>query len=177
MVRPVILGLAAVPAIVAAVIAVPMLTQTEIPFSAANPNDRLELEYTKHQIRTVSFGLTERVGSEKSEILKVGQDGDATYVVIESGQSLPEKKFRLDGEQMLRLTALIKETGIVSIPTESFPARDGQTEYQKSTLKINLNGQQKQINWPDQNATDSFVPPLITHLEEKLDEIVDLAGE
>ena len=175
MVKPVILGLAAIPGIVAIMIAVPMLTQTEIPFSAANPNDRLELEYTKHQLKTISFGVTERVGSEKSEILKIHSNGDATYTIIESGQNLPEKKFKLDEQNMLRLTAFIKETGIISIPTESFPAREGETDYQKSLLKITLNGQHKQINWPDQNATDNFIPPLITQLEVKLDEILDLA--
>jgi len=177
MVKPVVLGLAAIPGIIAVMIAVPMLTQTEIPFSAATPNDRLEIEYSKHQITTISFGVTERVGSQKSEVLKIRENGDATYTVVESGQSLPEKKFKLDDGQMLRLTAFIKETGIVSVPTESFPVREGATDYEKSILRISLNGEHKQINWPNQTATDSFIPPLIGQLEVKLDEVLDLAGE
>ncbi len=177
MVKPIVLILAALPGIVAMAIAIPMLTQAEIPFSAANPNDRLELEYTKHNLRTISFGVTERVGSERSEILQIKENGDATYVVIESGQSLPDKKFKLDDDRMLGLTAFIKETGIASIPIDSFPVRDGETDYQKSILKVNLNGQQNQISWPDQNATDAFIPPIIDQLEVKLAGILTLAGE
>lgn len=177
MVKPIVLVLAALPGLVAMAIAVPMLTQPEIPFSAANPNDRLDLEYTKHSLRTISFGVTERVGSERTETLQIGQNGDATYAVIESGQSLPEKKFRLDEDRMLGLTAFIKETGIASIPIESFPVRSGEESYQKSSVRITLNGEQNQISWPDQNATDSFIPPIITQLEIKLDGILDLAGE
>ena len=175
MVKPIILVLAAIPGIVAMAIAVPMLTQTEIPFSAATPNDKLELKYTVHHLKTVSFGVTEHVASVKSEVLHIKYNGEATYTVIESGQSLPEKKFRLDSEQMLRLTAFIKETGVVSIPTESFPTRSNETDYQKSVLMVNLNGEQQQISWPEQNATDAFVPPIITQLSIKLDDILDIA--
>jgi len=176
MVKPVVLVLAAIPGIVAVLIAVPMLTQVEIPYSAANPDDRLELEYTRHQLTTVSFGITERVGSERSEILRISPDGGATYGVIENGQALPEKRFSLSEEQMLRITAFVKETGIVSIPAESFPVREGQTDYTRSTLKVILNGQHKQISWPGQNVTDSFIPPIITQLEVKMWEIMQLAG-
>ena len=178
MVRPVILGLAAIPGVAAVLlIAVPMLTQTEIPYSAANPDDRLELEYARHHLATVSFGITDRVGSQKSEILRISEDGAATYALIEGGVSLPEKRFALDGEQMLRLTAFVKETGIASIPADSFPVREGSTDYLRSVLDVTLNGQHRRIIWPEQNATDAFVPPLLAQLEEKLDGIVAAAGE
>ena len=48
--------MAAIPAIMAILIAIPLLTQPEIPFSAANPNDKIEIEYTKHQLKKISHG-------------------------------------------------------------------------------------------------------------------------
>ena len=69
MVKPIVIVAASIPAIIALLIAIPLLTQPEIPYSAANPNDRIELEYTKHDLKKVSFGVTERAGSQKTEIL------------------------------------------------------------------------------------------------------------
>ena len=78
---------------------------------------------------------------------------------------------------MKKLTALIKETGFMAIPNESFPINDDVKEYQKSSLKITLNGQVNQIHWPEQNATEKFVPPIITMVEAKLDQIISQLTE
>ena len=48
MVRPIILVLGAIPAVIAALFAIPLLTNPEIPFSAAVPEDNIEIEYTVH---------------------------------------------------------------------------------------------------------------------------------
>ncbi len=74
---------------------------------------------------------------------------------------------------MKKLRALIKETGFISIPNESFPIIDDVDEYQKSSLKITLNGVVNQIHWPEQNATEKFVPPIITMVESELDHIIE----
>ncbi len=68
MVKPIIIAVGAIPAILALLIAVPLITKSEIPFSASNPNDVIELEYTKHQLKKISFGITERQVAQKSEI-------------------------------------------------------------------------------------------------------------
>ncbi|HET6516761.1 MAG TPA: hypothetical protein VFG25_00855 [Nitrosopumilaceae archaeon] len=172
MVKPVILIVGAIPVIFAILIGISLISQPEIPFSAANPNDKIEIEYTKHQLKEVSFGVTERVGAQKSEILSIQNNGDVRYTVTEEGVTKPDKFFKLDEERMKKLTALIKETGFISIPTESFPVNENVTEYQKSSLKIMLNGQVKQIHWPEQNATEKFVPPIITMVEAELDQII-----
>jgi len=49
---------------------------------------------------------------------------------------------------------------------------DNVTDYQKSNVKITLNGQNKQIHWPEQNATEKFIPPIITMVELELDLII-----
>ena len=172
MVKPIIIIVGAIPAIFAILIGVSLISQPEIPFSAANPNDKIEIEYTKHQLREVSFGVTERVGAQKSEILSIQNNGETRYTVTEEGVTKPDKFVKLEEDKMKKLTALIKETGFIAIPSESFPVNENVTEYQKSSLKITLNGQVKQIHWPEQNATSKFVPPIITIVEAELDHII-----
>ena len=171
MVKPVILIIAAIPAIFAIMISIPMLTQTEIPYSAANSSDSISIDYTRHHLQTVSFGVTEHIGAVKTEILTIANDGAAVYTLIQDGQFEPEKKFNVDKQTMRKLTAFIKETGIISIPTESFPVKDNVTQYKKSTLHITLNGHDKKISWPEQNATQIFIPPIITQFELELDAV------
>ncbi|MCH8972805.1 MAG: hypothetical protein IH814_01540 [Thaumarchaeota archaeon] len=173
MVKPIIIAVGAIPAILALLIAVPLITKSEIPFSAINPDDVIELEYTKHQLKKISFGVTERLVAQKSEILLVKNDGDLRYTVTEDGITKPDKLSDLDDETMKKLRALIKETGFISIPNESFPIIDDVNEYQKSSLKITLNGVVNQIHWPEQNATEKFVPPIITMVESELDHIIE----
>ena len=173
MVKPIIIAVGAIPVILALLIAVPLITKSEIPFSASNPDDVIELEYTKHQLKKISFGVTERLVAQKSEILLVKNDGDLRYTVTEDGITKPDKLSDLDDETMKKLRALIKETGFISIPNESFPIIDDVDEYQKSSLKITLNGEVNQIHWPEQNATEKFVPPIITMVESELDHIIE----
>ena len=173
MVKPIIIAVGAIPVILALLIAVPLITKSEIPFSASNPNDVIELEYTKHQLKKISFGITERLVAQKSEILLIKNDGDLRYTVTEDEITKPDKISDLDDETMKKLRALIKETGFIFIPTESFPIIDDVDEYQKSSLKITLNGKVNQIHWPEQNATEKFVPPIITMVESELDHIIE----
>ena len=41
----------AIPVIIALVISIPMITKNEIPVSAANYLDKIQIEYTKHQLK------------------------------------------------------------------------------------------------------------------------------
>ena len=172
MVKPIVLAIGAIPAIVALLIAIPLITKPDIPFSAANPYDSIEIEYTKHQLKKISFGVTDQLVSEKTEILLIENDGEIKYAVTKEGYPQPEITSKLSKEKLQKLTALIKETGFIAIPSESFPVKDNVTEYQKSNVKVTLNGQSKQIHWPEQNATDKFIPPIITMVESQLDEII-----
>lgn len=172
MVKPVILVLGAIPAIVAILIAVPLITKADVPFSAANSRDMFEFEYTKHQLQKVSFGITDRLGPQKTEILTIKNDGAMTYSVSEDGDLKPEIVSNLDEDRLNKLKAIIKETGFITIPSESFPILDDVTEYQKSNVKITLNGQTNQIHWPEQGATEKFIPPIITMVEAQLDQII-----
>ena len=177
MVKPIVLIAGAIPVIIAVLIAVPLITKPEIPFSASTPADRLEIEYTKHQLKKISYGVTERVGAQKTEILVIKNDGEIRYSLTEDGYPNPNIKSKLDNEQLKKVRALIKETGFITIPAESFPIMDNVTEYQKSSVKVTLNGRVNQIFWPEQSATSKFIPPIITMVESQLDEIVEQVRE
>ncbi len=177
MVRPVLLALGAIPAIAALLIAVPLVTKTEVPFSAANPSDTIEFEYTRHQLQKVSFGITERTAASKTEILVIKPDGRLTYTATEGGDLRPPVESALGKERLERLKAIVKETGFITIPAEPFPIMENVTEYQKSSVKITLNGQTNQIHWPEQGATEKFIPPIITMVEAYLDRIIDDVSE
>jgi len=172
MVKPIVLIFGAIPVIVALLIAIPLITKPDIPFSAANPNDIIEIEYTKHQLKKISFGITEQLIPQKTEILLIKNNGDIIYAVTQDGNPQRDIKSKMSEEKLLKLTALFKETGFIAIPSESFPVRDEVTDFQKSNVKITLNGQSKQIHWPEQNATEKFIPPIISMVESRLDQII-----
>jgi hypothetical protein len=173
MVKTSLIIVSAIPIFFAILIAASLFNQQEIPTTAVVPEDKISIEYTKHQLKLVSFGVTERAGSQFTEILTIKDNGEIKYSVIEEGYPKPDKKSTISNEKLTKLTALIKETGFMEIPTDSFSVRDGVTDYQKSTIKVTLNGKTRQINWVEQNATDHFVPPIITMVELELDQIIN----
>ena len=173
MVKPIVIIAGSIPAIIALLIAIPLITQPEIPYTAIDPYDKIEFEYTKHDLKNVSFGVTERIAAQKTEVLVIKNDGSIRYTLIEGGVPHPDKASEIDEAKLRKLTAMIKETGFMAIPSESFPVRDNVNEYQKSTLKITLNGVVNQIHWPEQNATEKFVPPIITMVKAELDQIIN----
>ncbi len=172
MVKSIHLALGAIPVIVALLISVPLLTKNEIPMSAANSTDIIEIEFTKHQLKKISYGVTERTGAQKTEILLIKNNGDTKYSVTEQGYLQPDIRSKLDEKTFNKIKALIKETGFIAIPSESFSILDDVTDYQKSNVKITLNGRTNQVHWPEQNATADFIPPIITMVESELDKII-----
>lgn len=177
MVKPIILAVGAIPVIIAILIAIPLVTKPDIPFSAANPSDRIEIEYTKHQLTKISNSITDRVISQKTEILVIENNGEVRYTSTEDGYPNPEIRSNLDETKHKKLKALIKETGFVAIPSESFPILENVTEYQKSSVKVTVNSQVNQIHWPEQNATAKFIPPIITMVESQLNQIIKQVSE
>ena len=174
MLKPVTILTAAIPVAVALLFAAALLGQDEIPFQAAGPHDRLEIEYTHHQVQLLSRGVSENTISVNSEVLLLHEDGSAEYTVVAAHDAKPTVKYSVDPENVNRLKALIKETGFSSINAK-FPISENTTEYAVSTLKVNLNGERSQVRWPEQNATEMFIPPVITAVQEELDKIISMA--
>jgi hypothetical protein len=177
MIKPIYLVFGAIPIIAAILLVTPLLLKNEIPTSAANYTDNIEIEYTKHQLKKISYGVTERIGAQKTEILFIKNDGEIKYSITEQGYVKPDVRSKLDESKLNKIKALIKETGFISIPSESFKILDDATEYQKSNVKVTLNGRVNQIHWPQQNVTSDFIPPIITMIESELDMIMSEFSE
>ena len=172
MVKPTVIAICSIPVIFALLIAIPMLTSTDIPISAINSNDKLEIEFTKHDLRIVSFGVTDKAVADSTRVLIIENDGTVQYTEIKDGVNKSQITSSISDEQLEKLTALVKETGFMSIPKESFPIKDDVEIYTKFTIKITLNDARTQIFWPEQDATEKFIPPIITMLESELDGII-----
>ena len=172
MVKPFVLAISAIPVIFALLIVIPMLTSTDIPSSAINPSDKIQVEFTKHDLRIVSFGVTDKAVADSTRVLIIENDGTIQYTEIKDGVNKSQITSSISDEQLQKLTALVKETGFMSIPKESFPIKDDVEIYTKFTIKITLNDARTQIFWPEQDATEKFIPPIITMLESELDGII-----
>jgi len=173
MVKPLILAVGAIPVFFAILIMVPMLTTPEIPITAINSNDTIEIEYTKHDLTTISFGVTEKTAATNTQILTIKNDGTVEYNQIREGSDQSQITSSISNQQLQKLTALIKETGFMSIPKEPFPIMDDVGDYTKSTIKITLNGNETQIFWTEQDATEKLIPPIITMIESELEQIIN----
>jgi len=172
MVKPVILAIGAIPVIFAMLIVIPMVTMEEIPISAINSDDKIRIEFTKHDLRVVSFGVTEKSVVDMTQVLIIDNDGNVQYTEVKDGVNQSLVKSSISDAQLQKLTAMIKETGFMSIPKESFPIKEDVEIYTKFTVKITLNDARTQIFWPDQNATEKFIPPIVTAVESELIDII-----
>ena len=173
MAKPILLIAASIPIIMAILIAIPMLSNPQIPFSAANADDKISVELIKYDLKKIPVGVTDRVIPQKSQILTISDDGTLKYTVGTPNSQPVEKTLLLNKTQINRLTALVKETGFLHLPIDTIPVDETKTEYTKFSLKITLNDKTKQIQWPEQNATSLFIPPLISNVEEELEKLIN----
>lgn len=164
--------LGAIPVLAAIFIVVPQLTRSDIPSSAVNSDDIISIEYSKQHLKKVSFGLTETLGADKTEVLTIENDGGVTYGVTKNGYSEPDIKYQLEKPELKNLTALIKETGFMGITSDSFPVKTDAKEYGKFGLQVTLNGKSVNLQWAEQNASQAFIPPLVTQVQSNLDGII-----
>ena len=193
MVKPIILAIGSIPVILAILIVIPMVTMEEIPMSAINSYDKIQIEFTKHDLRVVSFGVTEKSVADMTQVLIIDNDGSVQYTEIRD-VAVPNAicdvdiwdevecptatinqsqiKSSISDAQLQKLTAMIKETGFMSIPKESFPIKEDVESYTKFTVKITLNDARTQIFWPEQDATEKFIPPIVTAVESELVDII-----
>ncbi len=177
MVKPILIVGGAIPIILAIIIVIPLVTAPEIARTAIDPSDESEIEFTTHQLRNISPGITDRITSDQTEIIVIKTDGTVTYSITKDGKVSPPKTIKIDNSQRMKLVAMIKETGFLSIPFESFSIKDGIESYQKFGLKITLNENTNQLYWPEPDATEQMIPPIITMVQEELELIMQIIRE
>ena len=146
-------------------------------YSPINPSDKIQIEFTKHDLRIVSFGVTDKTIADNTYVLTIENDGTVQYTEIRDGVNKSQITSSISNEQLQKLSAMIKETGFMSIPKESFPIKDDVESYTKFTIKITLNDAKTQIFWPEQDATEKFIPPIVTMLESELEDIINQIRE
>lgn len=173
MARPILIIAASIPAVLAILIAIPMVSNPQIPFSAANADDKITIELIKYDLKKISLGVTDRITPQKSEVLSISDKGELKYTFSTPDQTPIEKTIMLDKSQITKITALVKETGFMHIPIDSISADEDKMHYTKFSLKVTLNGKIKQIQWPEKNATSSFIPPLISNVELELENLIN----
>jgi len=171
MARPIIIILGAIPVLAAIFIVVPQLLRPEVPSVAVNPQDVITLEYSKEHLKKVSFGLTQNIGADTAEVLTIQNDGSAIYSLTKNGYTEPDVKYQLSTEELKQIKALIKETGFMDIPDTNYQVKPDLNEYEKYTLEVIFNGKKVDFQWPDQNSSQQFVPPIITQVQSNLDNI------
>ena len=176
MVKPVLIIAGTIPVIFAILLIIP-LTNPEIPITAIDPNDIVEIEFTKHHLTTVSFGITERLGAQQTEIIIIRNNGDIEYTLIEEGSNSTQKTSKVASDKRTKLIAMIKETGFMAIPFDSFVIKDEISDFVKYGVKITYNEKINQLFWPEQEATDQLIPPIITEVEIELESILNSIRE
>tara|TARA_B100000003_G_scaffold94130_1_gene84457 strand:+ start:656 stop:1258 length:603 start_codon:yes stop_codon:yes gene_type:complete len=177
LVKPILIVGGAIPIILAIIIVIPLVTAPEIANTAIDPLDESEIEFTVHQLRNISPGIIDRLTAEQTEIIIIKNDGTVNYTITKDGTVSPEKTIKIDESKRMKLVAMIKETGFLSIPFESFSIKDDIESYQKFGLKITLNENSNQLYWPEPDATDQMIPPIITMVQEELESIMEIIRE
>lgn len=172
MVKPIILILGAIPILAAIFIVVPQLTRPEIQSSAVNSEDVMTLQYTKEHLEKISFGLTQSIGADTAEVLTIQNDGSVVYSLTKNSYSEPDIKSQLSQDELMQLKALVKETGFVDIPSDVYQVKPDASNYEKYSIQVTLNGKTVNLQWADQNASQEFVPPIITQVQSSLDGII-----
>ena len=161
-----------IPVIIALLIVIPQITRPEIPITAATSNDEISIEYSKQYLKKIVFGVTESVGAQKTELLSIQNDGKVVYSVTKNGYPDPDINTTLEKTKLKKLTALIKETGFMQIPKDSFAVKSDASEFTKYGIKVTLNGKFRNVQWAEQNASEEFIPPLIGEVQSQLDGII-----
>ena len=104
-------------------------------------------------------------------------NGDIQYTLINEGISSIEKISKIDSEKQTKLLAMIKETGFMAIPFDSFVIKDETVDFVKYGVKITYNEKTNQLFWPEQEATEQLIPPIISEVEVELESILNSIRE
>ena len=157
-------------AIIAVAIAIPKISPGGQ--AATNTPTEMRISFVKEDMKRVSFGVTENIGSQKSETLIINNDGAAFYTLSVEGEKGSQTKFQVDGQELKRIRALITETGFMQIPKEQFDPRDNATEFTRYTLTAAFGSSTKTIQWVNEESSKDSVPALLTMLKDTLLELI-----
>ncbi|MEM2760752.1 MAG: hypothetical protein QXU32_03195 [Nitrososphaerales archaeon] len=169
--KKILIAAAIIPIIIALAIAIPKLSPSG--GQTTTTPSLLRIEFSKEDMKRISYGVTERIGALKSERLTIDEKGQAFYNINTEGEKGSQTRFQVNSQDLKRLKALIIDTGFMQIPKSEFAVKDDANEFTKYTLKVSLDGHTKTVNWVDESASQDFVPPLVLRLSDTIRAIVD----
>ena len=140
----------------------------------SNPSLKLEIIIIDNDSSDNSI---EFLSSYKQNFTLIKNDGTVTYSITKDGEVSLPKTVKIENAQRIKLVAMIKETGFLALPFESFSIKEGTETYQKYGLKITLNDDTNQLYWPEADATEKMIPPIITMVQEELESIMEIIRE
>ena len=65
----------------------------------------------------------------------------------------------------------------MAIPFDSFVIKDETVDFVKYGVKITYNEKTNQLFWPEQEATEQLIPPIISEVEIELESILNSIRE
>ncbi|MFY3740315.1 MAG: hypothetical protein HMLIMOIP_000752 [Candidatus Nitrosomirales archaeon] len=165
-----LIAVAVVIVVIALAIAIPKISPGGQ--GATNTPTEMRISFVKEDMKRVSFGVTENIGSQKSETLIINNDGTAFYTLSVEGEKGSQTKFQVDGQELKRIRALITETGFMQIPKEQFDPSDNATEFTRYTLTATFGSSTKTIQWVNEESSKDSVPALLTRLKDSMLELI-----
>lgn len=169
--KKILIAVAVIPVIIAISVAIPRISPgaDQVPATTTvSASSQISIQFVKEDMRRVSFGVTENIGSEKREILIINSDGSALYNLDAEGGKGSQTRFKVDSVDLKRIKALVAETGFMQLPMERFTLKDDAQEFKRFTITVNVDSQTKRIQWFNESATEDFVPPLLLRIEAML---------
>mgnify|MGYP004144857101 CR=1 FL=1 len=170
--KKILIGITIIPIIIMLVIAIPKISPGGEQIST-NTISVMRVEFIKEDIKRVSYGVTERAGAIKSEILVIDEKGKAFYDLKVDGEKGVDIRFKVSSQDIKRLKGLITDTGFMHIPKSEFAVKNNKSEFTRYKLNVSLDNQAKTVQWVDQSASKDFVPPLLTMMSDAITKIIE----
>ncbi|MFN4337378.1 MAG: hypothetical protein ACK4FV_07400 [Candidatus Nitrosocaldus sp.] len=127
----------------------------------------ISIQFTKEEMRRVSFGVVERFAAEKVESISIQADGRALYIMQQGINSI-QKEFSITREMLKTIESFIIDTGLFDMTPNLRDEVESSDTFTRYTVIIILDGKSKSIRWAEDIRTDEFapsdVPPLLIRL-------------
>ncbi|MEM1942105.1 MAG: hypothetical protein QW248_04510 [Candidatus Nitrosocaldus sp.] len=127
----------------------------------------ISLQFTREEMRRVSFGIVERFAAEKVESMSIQADGRALYS-MQQGINNVQREFRVPSERLKSIQSFISDTGLFDAVPHLKDEVGSSDTFTRYTVTVTLDGSSKSLRWAESIRTDEFapsdVPPLLIRL-------------
>jgi hypothetical protein len=162
MVNKFLVAIIVIVAVMAALVAVPRLGG-----QTSEIQQDLSIDYTRQNLTRMEDG---RLVAASAEDLTIRNDRTALYRDLTSSA---EKTFTISGGEMNSLKGLVITTGLIDLPSASYPEKEGLANLTRYTLELTSGDTTKTISWVNVEASEAGVPSLVRNIGAQLDAIIE----